>query len=67
MDRDGNIHRVCEFQQSNVCPILGDVVVRVWDDLAHSQQVVMVIEVLLLELYSEMVGISDIPKKEVFV
>lgn len=64
MDIAGNVHRVCEFQQGNVCTILGDVEVRVWDDLAHSQQVVMVIEVLLVELYSEHVGVSDIPKDQ---
>ena len=60
----GNVHRVCEFQQGNVCPILEDVEVRVWDNFAHSQQVVMVIEVLLLECYSDHVGVNDFSKEK---
>lgn len=64
MDIVRNVHRVCEFQQGNVCPILDDVEVGVCDDLAHIHQVVMVIEVLLTELYSDLVGVSNIPKEK---
>lgn len=44
--------------------MLDDVEVRVCDDLAHSQQVIMVIKVLLAELYSELAGVSDMPKEK---
>lgn len=64
MDIVGNVHRVREFQQGDVCPILDDVEVRVCDDLAHSQQVVMEIQVLLTELYSELVGVGNSPKEK---
>lgn len=64
MDIAGNVHRVSEFQQGNVCPILGDVEVRVGDDVAHGQQVVMVIEILLTKLYPELVGVSLTPKEK---
>ena len=64
MDIAGNVHRVCEFQKGNVCPILGAVEVRVCDDPPHSQQVVTFIQVFLLEFYSEKVGVNDIPKEK---
>lgn len=64
MDVAGNVHRVLEFEQGDVCPILGGIEHRVCDDLAHRQQVVMVIEVLLSKLYSDVVGISNSPREK---
>lgn len=61
MDVAGDIHGLLQLQQGNVRPGLDSVELRVHDDPADRQQLVLVVEVLLPQLHPEVGQILDVP------